>query len=226
MNTKFRLIDEEEAFDLDADPYELASRVQIRPARTSEFRVGHFDDGTDTLASALFVSTDGGVFSFDIVVDPDYRKSGLAYELIKYARDEFRELKEMGAVDRIELDVVNPIMRSALEKQGFRVKSERPGHTVMENKIRKIVRRILKEEIGRNYHTVDPTPNTWDTFEDFEIEYYPQDTGEYLVDISFKGKKLIPTTRFGSHADAEHYARMVVDKYRVEWMNRAEKEIT
>ena len=88
-----------------------------------------------------------------------------------------------------------------------------------EARLRQVVRRILREEIGRNYHTVDPTPNTWDTFEDFEIEYYPQDTGEYLMDISFKGKKLIPTTRFGSYADAENYARRVVDKCRVEWMN-------
>lgn len=95
----------------------------------------------------------------------------------------------------------------------------------MKSKLRIWVHEILQEEIGRNYHTLDPTPNTWDTFQDFEIEYFPQGDGTYLMDISFKGKKLAPTTRFGSQEDAKHHARMVVDKYRVEYMNSAEEEV-
>ena len=83
----------------------------------------------------------------------------------------------------------------------------------MTSKLKRWVREILLEEIGRNYHTIDPTPNTWDTFQDFEIEYFPQGDGTYLMDISFKGKKLAPTTRFGSQEDAKHHARMIVDKY-------------
>lgn len=94
------------------------------------------------------------------------------------------------------------------------------------NDLRKIIRQILREEIGRNYHTIDPTPNTWDSFQDFEIEYYPQADGTYMMDISFKGKKLAPTTRFGSQEDARHHARMIVDKYRVEYMNGSEKEVS
>jgi len=77
----------------------------------------------------------------------------------------------------------------------------------------------LSEEIGRNMHTTDITPNTWDSFQDFEIEYFPQDDGSHLMDISFKGKKLAPTIKFGSHDDAKHHARMIVDKYRVQVMN-------
>lgn len=77
----------------------------------------------------------------------------------------------------------------------------------------------IREEIGRNMHTTDITPNTWDSFQDFEIEYFPQDDGSYLMDISFKGKKLAPTSRFGSQGDAKHHARMIVDKYRVQVMN-------
>jgi hypothetical protein len=89
----------------------------------------------------------------------------------------------------------------------------------MINLIRKIVSEVLKEEIGRNYHSLDPTPNTWDTFQDFEIEYYPQANGTYLMDISFKDKKIIPMSRHASQSDAQHHARMVVDKYRVIYMN-------
>jgi hypothetical protein len=85
--------------------------------------------------------------------------------------------------------------------------------------LKNLIREILEEEIGRNYHTLDPTPNTWDTFQDFEIEYYPQGNGTYLMDIWFKGKKLAPTSRFGSQADAQHHARMIVDKHRVDYMN-------
>ena len=95
----------------------------------------------------------------------------------------------------------------------------------MTSKLKRWVREILREEIGRNYHTIDPTPNAWDTFQDFEIEYFPQGDGTYLMDISFKGKKLAPTTRFGSQEDAKHHARMIVDKYRVEFMNDTDEEV-
>ena len=83
----------------------------------------------------------------------------------------------------------------------------------------------MSEEIGRNYHTIDPDPNTWDTFDDFEIEYYPQNDGSFRMDVSFKGKSIIPTSRFGSKSDAEHHARMIVDKVRVNYMNSTSKEI-
>ncbi len=95
----------------------------------------------------------------------------------------------------------------------------------MSGVLREIIHEIIREEIGRNYHTIDPDPNTWDSFQDFEIEYYPQDNGTCLLDISFKDQKLLPTSRFGSQQDAEHHARMVVDKFRVDFMNKNSKTI-
>tara|TARA_R100000008_G_scaffold82284_1_gene66406 strand:+ start:8608 stop:8898 length:291 start_codon:yes stop_codon:yes gene_type:complete len=88
------------------------------------------------------------------------------------------------------------------------------------------IREIILEEIGRNYHTVDPDPNTWDNFQDYEIEYYPQADGSYLMDISFKDKKLMHTSRHASESDAKHMARMIIDKHRVDYMNSTSKEIT
>jgi hypothetical protein len=88
------------------------------------------------------------------------------------------------------------------------------------------IREILHEEIGRNYHTVNPEPNLWDSFQDYEIEYYPQADGAYLMDISFKGKELAPTSRYASESDAKHRARMIIDKHRVDYMNATSKEIT
>jgi len=88
------------------------------------------------------------------------------------------------------------------------------------------IREILREEIGRNYHTVDPGPNSWDSFQDYEIEYYPQADGAYLLDIAFKGEKLTPISRYPSESDAKHMARMIVDKHRVDYMNATSKEVT
>ena len=92
--------------------------------------------------------------------------------------------------------------------------------------LKQYIREILQEEIGRNYHTIDPDPNTWDSFQDFEIEYYPQEDGSYLLDLSFKGKPLIKTARFSSQTDAKSFARQTIDKCRVEYMNATEKNVT
>ena len=92
--------------------------------------------------------------------------------------------------------------------------------------IRKYVRKVLYEEIGRNYHTIRTEPNMWDTFQDFEINYYPQGDGTYLMDIAFKGEQTAPTSRFGSQDEAKHHARMIVDKYRVEYMNATSQDVS
>jgi hypothetical protein len=89
----------------------------------------------------------------------------------------------------------------------------------MKNLLKLYIQSILKEEIGRNYHTVDPMPNTWDSFEDFEIEYYPQDDKTCLLDVSFKGEKIVKMQKFGSQHDAEHHARLSIDNFRVKFMN-------
>ena len=81
------------------------------------------------------------------------------------------------------------------------------------------IRRIIREEIGRNYHTINNDPNTWDSFQDYQIEYFPQENGQYTVDISYKGKPLVNTARFKNETECKHFARMVVDKHRVFVMN-------
>jgi len=86
-----------------------------------------------------------------------------------------------------------------------------------------LLKKFIKEEIGRNYHTLDNDPVTWDRFVDYNIESYPNENGQYTVDISYKGKKLTPTARFNNETEANHYARMVVDKHRVTAMNQDDK---
>lgn len=84
----------------------------------------------------------------------------------------------------------------------------------------RLLEAFIKEEIGRNYHTVDPMPNTWEDFQDYEIECFPTETGTYTVDITFQGKKLSSTARFPNETEAKHFARMIVDKHRVNAMNK------
>ena len=83
----------------------------------------------------------------------------------------------------------------------------------------RLLEAFIKEEIGRNFRTVDPMPNTWEDFQDYEIECFPTETGHYTVDVSFQGKRLIPTARFPNETEAKHFARMAVDKHRVGNMN-------
>ena len=85
--------------------------------------------------------------------------------------------------------------------------------------VESVISRILDEEVGRNYHTIDPRPNTWETFQDFEIDYYPQADGTCLLDVTYKQDPIVSSAKFGSVSDARHYARMVVDQVRVQSMN-------
>ena len=95
---------------------------------------------------------------------------------------------------------------------------ESPTSTMKKDDL-KLLKDFIKEEISRNYHTTSNDPNMWDDFEDFQIEYYPLESGQYAVDISFKNEKLTPTARFNNEAECKHFARMVVDKHRVTAMN-------
>lgn len=83
----------------------------------------------------------------------------------------------------------------------------------------KLLEAFIQEEIGRNFHTVNTDPNTWKDFQDYNIECFPTEKGDYTVDVSFKDKKLSPTARFPNETEAKHFARMVVDKHRVNAMN-------
>jgi len=75
------------------------------------------------VAGALFDSFVAGKYSFDIVVEPAYRGRGVGGVLLDAGLDEFAELQQYGAV--LELNVVNPYMRAALLRRGFRQNRKR-----------------------------------------------------------------------------------------------------
>ena len=56
-------------------------------------------------------------FSFDVIVDKNYRGSGIGKELVKYGVDEYNSYQDMFDGElKLKLDVVNPYMRDLLKK--------------------------------------------------------------------------------------------------------------
>ena len=70
------------------------------------------------VAGALFDSFVGDSYSFDVVVKKAYRGRGIGGILLDAGLTEFAELQQYGAV--LELNVVNPYMRAALLRRGFK----------------------------------------------------------------------------------------------------------
>jgi len=87
-----------------------------------------------------------------------------------------------------------------------------------------ILRRLIREEIGRNYRTLDNTPHTFEDFQDYDIEITGTTTEGFLLDVFYKNSKLHPTQKFLTYSEAQHASRMIVDRDRVSRMNNEEKE--
>ena len=81
------------------------------------------------------------------------------------------------------------------------------------------LRKFIKEEIGRNFHTLRSDPYTFVDFQDYTIEIDGSTDGGFFLTIFFEDEKLFPTSRFSTYDDAHHHARMVVDNDRVKRLN-------
>ena len=85
--------------------------------------------------------------------------------------------------------------------------------------LRKLIRSVLAEEIGRNYHTVDDSPHTFRSFQGYDIEINPVENGRYQLELKFYGKKISDSKMFTNYAEAENAARIMIDSHRVKFMN-------
>ena len=88
------------------------------------------------------------------------------------------------------------------------------------NLIRKLVRKIISEEIGRNYHTVTNDPYNFKSFQDYEILINPIGNQKYIASVTFKDNKIGSQATFSNYNEALHYSRMIIDKHRVTFMNK------
>jgi hypothetical protein len=86
----------------------------------------------------------------------------------------------------------------------------------------KTLKKIIKEEIGRNFHTLDDDPHTFEDFSDYEIEIDGSNMYGFYLAVFFKNNKIFPRTYFSNYDDAYHHSRMVIDDHRVKYMNNPE----
>ncbi len=67
------------------------------------------------------------IFSFDIVIKPEFRRQGIGLGLIQQAIKKYNteklEYQEMGENTMMRLWVVNPVLIPVLEKMGFQIES-------------------------------------------------------------------------------------------------------
>tara|TARA_Y100001937_G_C6941328_1_gene250515 strand:+ start:258 stop:527 length:270 start_codon:yes stop_codon:yes gene_type:complete len=82
------------------------------------------------------------------------------------------------------------------------------------------LRKFIREEIGRNFHTLDNSPHTFDDFQDYDIEINGDPEGVYFLTIHYKDEKIFPTQKFNSREDAFSHSRQVIDNDRVKRMNQ------
>lgn len=85
----------------------------------------------------------------------------------------------------------------------------------------KDLRRFIREEIGRNFHTIKSDSYTFQDFQDYDIDISGSTSGGFFLTIFYRKDKIYPTQRFNTYEDALHHSRMIVDKDRVGRMNLA-----
>jgi len=83
----------------------------------------------DMIVGVLWDSFDSEKYSFDVIVLPEYQRSGIAKKLIDTAMSNYSMFEDSGAI--IELDVVNPQLAKYLKSIGFETVENIQGHEIM-----------------------------------------------------------------------------------------------
>ena len=89
----------------------------------------------------------------------------------------------------------------------------------MDKKASEILKKFIKEEIGRSYHTKDNMSYTFDDYADYDIEINSNQSGDFFLNVFYSGKKIAPTGRYASHEEAFHASRMIIEKDKIKRMN-------
>lgn len=81
------------------------------------------------------------------------------------------------------------------------------------------LRKLIREEIGRNFKSLDVKPYTFEDFADYNIQITGSNLDGFFLTIHYKNEKIFPTTKFQNRNEAHHKSRMVIDNHRVSIMN-------
>tara|TARA_A100000164_G_scaffold147498_1_gene130953 strand:- start:242 stop:526 length:285 start_codon:yes stop_codon:yes gene_type:complete len=89
--------------------------------------------------------------------------------------------------------------------------------------LRQYIRKIIKEEIGRNYHTIDPTSYTWDDYAEVQLitRFDPHKEKWYAKIVSKNYPELSTKEHeFANEGEVSNWGRNISDSIRVYIMNR------
>jgi len=135
-NPDFRHLDPEEDWDQADDADQIFKQQKIRYDSSKRVNQVAIENGVviGAIASGWTNSREYGedetvaVFSFDLVVKPEFQRQGVGMQLIQNAIREYQQDKhvyeEMGQKTMMRLWVVNPVLIPVLERLGFQAESE------------------------------------------------------------------------------------------------------
>lgn len=122
--------EEDDMEDYENQAWELAKNSDIYILSNKELARVAVADGK--LLGALWTAWDPeGAFSFDIIVDTDYRRMGVGSNLVDQAMQIFDWESDAYQNPHYELDVVNDDMVRILKKKGFVPVRNVKGHVIM-----------------------------------------------------------------------------------------------
>ncbi len=78
-----------------------------------------------------------------------------------------------------------------------------------------LLRMVIKEEIGRNYHTLDTDPYTWKDYSDVDVQTYVNaEDGTYSAKVNCISDPGLSTNerKFEDEASAQHWARQQAER--------------
>tara|TARA_R110000824_G_scaffold78513_4_gene198105 strand:+ start:908 stop:5701 length:4794 start_codon:yes stop_codon:yes gene_type:complete len=122
-------IDEVTAKALD----KIASDRGLGITRDRDYATVARDAGGDVVGGT-YTSFDGDNYTFDVVVSEGAEGKGIASRLLDDAVQGFYEYQDINPDATMLLDVINPVMRRALERRGFKVTEavDNDGRVIME----------------------------------------------------------------------------------------------
>lgn len=83
-----------------------------------------------------------------------------------------------------------------------------------------VLRKFIREQIARNFHSLDDTAYTFDDFQDYDIEINTDGKSErFYLNVFFQNEKITPTASYATQEEAVHASRTIVDSHRVKIMN-------
>jgi len=72
----------------------------------------------------------------------------------------------------------------------------------------KLLRELIREEIGRNYHTINNDPYSYEDYPEIDIETYPSGGGYHAkVTVKFDDSLSTPLRVFRTEEEAKNFVR-------------------